>query len=146
MWTIEKILSFCKINENGCMIWQRAVNTDGYARLGIKGNTNVKVHRLVMKLMGENIEGKVVRHKCDTPLCLNPNHLEIGTPADNVRDKVERGRQYCSITEWHVATAELLSESGWLQKDIACVIELDARRVSDILTGKRNKLGRIAKP
>jgi DNA invertase Pin-like site-specific DNA recombinase len=34
----------------------------------------------------------VVRHKCDRPICCNPAHLEIGTPADNVRDREKRGR------------------------------------------------------
>ena len=38
-------------------------------------------------------EGKVIRHLCDNPSCCNPNHLIIGTDADNARDKVERDRQ-----------------------------------------------------
>lgn len=145
MWTLEKILERCAINQKGCYIWQGAVNTDGYARIGVKGNCNVKVHRLVMELTGRNPDGKVVRHKCDTPLCLNPDHLELGTPYDNVRDKVERGRQPCSITRWHVTEVKRLRNEGMLQKEIAHLVKLDARRVSDILTGKRDENGRIAK-
>lgn len=37
-------------------------------------------------------EGMVVRHSCDNPPCVNPDHLSIGTYADNERDKIERGR------------------------------------------------------
>jgi hypothetical protein len=37
-------------------------------------------------------EGQVVRHSCDTPLCINPEHLILGTFLDNIQDKVDRGR------------------------------------------------------
>jgi hypothetical protein len=39
------------------------------------------------------IVGLVVRHRCDNPRCINPEHLEIGTQLDNVRDCIERGRE-----------------------------------------------------
>ena len=41
----------------------------------------------------KSIKGKVVRHTCDNPRCINPTHLLLGTTADNMRDKVARGRQ-----------------------------------------------------
>ena len=64
----------------------------GYPRATVDGIRD-RVHRHVYRKFKGNIpEGKVVRHKCDNRLCCNPDHLEIGTHADNARDRVERGR------------------------------------------------------
>lgn len=50
-------------------------------------------HRLAYETwVGPIPEGHVVRHKCDNPVCINPDHLETGTQADNVQDAKRRGR------------------------------------------------------
>lgn len=115
------------------MIWTRALNTDGYARMA----GNIKVHRLVNKLStGEDNHGKVVRHTCDNPKCINPNHLIVGTHLENIMDRDLRNRTYKKITKEVVTKVKaLLNLNSFTQKEIAILIGIDPRRVSDI---KRN--------
>jgi len=89
---LNTILQHTK-EDGECLIWTKCANTDGYPRAAINGNSNAKVHRVVWELHNNSsADGRVVRHTCDNPLCINPKHLQIGSPADNVRDRDERGR------------------------------------------------------
>jgi hypothetical protein len=70
------------------------MNKQGYARV-LRGG-HFYLHRAVYcehrGIPADDIKGLVVRHKCDNPRCVNPDHLEIGTHQDNMNDKVARGR------------------------------------------------------
>ena len=82
-----------------------AKNRDGYADTTIHGRHST-LHRVVYcihhKISLGSINGKVVRHICDNPSCINPEHLVLGTPADNVRDTWERNRGNPAKGENHV--------------------------------------------
>jgi hypothetical protein len=82
-----------RVDENGCFICtSHCKDGDGYSLITIKCRM-YKIHRLIYEeCFGEIPEGLVVRHKCDEPSCINPEHLGIGTVRDNVIDKFERGR------------------------------------------------------
>lgn len=72
-----------------CEEWQGRRSRDGYGFFGVK----TAAHRHAWEQAhGPIPPGMVVRHRCDNPPCVRVDHLEIGTPADNVRDSVERGR------------------------------------------------------
>ena len=81
-------------NENGCWVCvSHSLDIWGYAQISIN-NKGKRVHRyLYEEYFGEIPEGLVVRHKCDNPACINPEHLELGTHQDNVNDKLSRNRQ-----------------------------------------------------
>ncbi|HBH4234989.1 TPA: HNH endonuclease [Escherichia coli] len=78
-----------------CIEWQKYRSKDGYGILSYKGKV-VKAHRLAYcqanGLELKDIAGLVVRHKCDNPACINPEHLETGTQRDNNRDRAKRNR------------------------------------------------------
>jgi hypothetical protein len=71
-----------------CWLWTGRANDHGYGRF-----KDTMAHRVAYELVkGPIPAGLVVRHRCDNPPCCNPAHLEVGTPADNSKDAVQRGR------------------------------------------------------
>lgn len=94
--TIEHRIATQSVPEpnSGCLLWFGCTDGFGYGRIRAEGGVKKRVHRLVYEMQCEPIpEGLIVRHRCDTPACVNPEHLLLGTLADNVQDKVDRDRQ-----------------------------------------------------
>jgi len=112
---------------DGCWLWQGAVNTTGYGMVSWSGKKNIVAHRLAYELLrGPITAGLFALHKCDTPRCVNPDHIFLGTDADNKADCVAKDRHsrgsrngQAKITEAQVAELRRLRGEGWKFKNLA---------------------------
>jgi hypothetical protein len=82
---------------DGCWLWTGAVESWGYGYMNNRRSERpprrVRVHRLSWELANGPIpEGLWVLHTCDTPACVRPDHLFLGTVTDNNRDAARKGR------------------------------------------------------
>lgn len=90
----ERLLSKTSFNPT-TECWEFTGDRDmwGYGRLTVKGKT-YRANRLAYEFfVGKIPKGFIVCHRCDNPPCCNPEHLFLGTHADNMIDKVSKGRQ-----------------------------------------------------
>lgn len=76
-----------------CWPWKGAGDRLGYGLFWAEGRSNY-AHRIAVTLVGKQLPDKLfVLHTCDNPPCCNPNHLQVGTQTENMRQMIERGRK-----------------------------------------------------
>lgn len=80
------------VTECGCVIWLGSMGGRRYGSLKVNGRVE-RAHRVSWTAAkGAIPEGMHVLHRCDVPLCINPDHLFLGTHADNMADKEAKAR------------------------------------------------------
>jgi len=94
-----------KVDSSGgpaaCHPWTASKTPRGYGYFVASADNRTYAHRwIVGHLRGEPLKStEIVRHGCDNPCCVNPNHLAVGTQLDNMRECVERGRHRNPIAD-----------------------------------------------
>jgi hypothetical protein len=126
-----------------CWEYSGSRDPNGYPRAHRRRLGEQWAHRVAwIEVNGPIPEGMFVLHICDNPPCIRPEHLHLGTQADNMADKVARGRQSYGesgnavLTEDDVRLIRWLLSEGYTQKEIAQQFSVRQPRISNISRGK----------
>ena len=121
---------------NGCWHWTGAKSSWGYGQIGVN-NRILYVHRIVWEQINGAIpEGMFVCHTCDNPACVRPNHLFLGTPGDNSRDMVLKGRACFKLTKEQAKEALERRQQGEEYKSIGRSYGVTGAAISALVRGK----------
>lgn len=128
----------------GCWLWTGGVNIWGYGLISLGGRTSgaTGAHRVSYLLHKGDPGGLFVLHSCDNRLCVNPEHLFLGTQRQNMADKIRKGRQQdqagergpsAKLIEADVADIRSKRLSG---SDFAALYGVSPQNVCDIQKGR----------
>lgn len=135
---------------DACWLWTGGTDTNGYGQLSVGGRLRL-AHRMSWELTygpippGRHYGTTCVCHKCDTPACVNPAHLFLGSHTDNMRDCAAKGRQpgapgerhpHHKLTEAQVLNIRRLRKEGRTGPSIAQAYNISTTLVYRIAKGK----------
>lgn len=85
---------------SGCWLWTASTTVDGYGNFTVQGKP-VRAHRFSYELHRGPLGEMQCLHHCDTPPCVNPQHLFTGTHRDNMADRHRKGRdsKYVGVSQ-----------------------------------------------
>jgi hypothetical protein len=125
-----------------CWLWTGSVNNKGYGKLSFKGEY-VYAHRFSMYLVLGRWPNDCILHSCDTPLCVNPDHLREGSQTENLQEMRQRHRHtygerhpHAKLTQNQVETIRILLDEGVAAKDIADRFNISTTTVGRIRRGE----------
>jgi transposase-like protein len=98
----------------------------------VRNGKHYKIHRFIYEqCFGEIPKGLIIRHTCDNPLCINPEHLKTGTRKENTNDMIERNRAAFRTLndEEKEMLVKMIQEGISTQKEIAEIFNVNISTV-----------------
>jgi len=136
MGVIERFKEkFVQRGDNECWEWKAGkVGNTGYGKFKAENGKTVRAHRFAWEVFVEPIPDDVcVLHECNNKLCVNPNHLYLGSHSDNAGDRMKAG----AVVKSQPLLCKLYDEEVWL------VRRLLAYGVTQTLIAKMFKVSRV---
>lgn len=134
---VRKFLEDVSVWIDGCWHWigDKNKNKIGYGCFYCRG-TRILAHRYMWELVNNQTipDNMIILHKCDQPICVNPDHLILGTQQDNIKDMwtKNRGNTKLSFNDKNVIRAKYKNNNITL-KEIAMEFDISFQRVSQII-------------
>jgi len=128
---------------DGCWVWNGGLNNSGYGTLTFNGQTEL-AHRAAWLLTSSEPITDCVLHHCDNRRCVRPEHLFLGSRADNNADKMQKGRhrslhgeqnRNSKLTQSQIDDIRRL-RGTYLQRELAMIFGTSQVNISNILRGK----------
>jgi len=131
---------WAKVDRSGsCWAWTAGTDGRGYGMFWT-GAATKRANRVAYERFVAPIPpGVNVPHRCDNPLCVRPDHLFLGTHADNVADRVSKGRSAMGRTGWavHPPTGEKHHSAKLTNDQVAEIRERHARGETNVALAKQ---------
>lgn len=134
-----------KGNPDECWIWIGSPSGNGYGQLRFEGVT-YRSNVLSYLINKGNIPARMyICHTCDNPICVNPNHLFVGTPSDNAKDRQQKGRgrpmdgennSNNRFTKESIIQMRSMFQKGYLCNEIAHIFDTNPEYVRNVVKRK----------
>ncbi len=139
---------YCPEPNSGCWLWMPVSTNDGYGTFWYQ-QKNYAAHRASWMIRHSQAvpEGMYVLHRCDTPSCVNPDHMFLGTQCDNIHDMIKKSRaNYSGVTGERSHAAKLtryqvmeIFNAPGPYSEIACKYGVSISHVGNIKTKNKWK-------